>query len=142
MRACDYYGEFEKSKIIYAEIATQGQFMIDDSAYLDTTAYMLNSNSLGFLGVLNSRLFTFIFSNVSSTIRGGFLRWKKQYMQDISVPTQEQIESSGIEALVQQILTKKKTDASADVSALEREIDRVVYGLYGLGDEEIEVVEG
>lgn len=142
LRACDYYGEFEKPKIIYAEIATQGQFMIDDSAFLDTTAYMLKSDSLGFLGVLNSRLFTFIFSNVSSTIRGGFLRWKKQYMQEISVPTQEQIESSGIEVLVQQILDKKKSDASADVSTLEREIDRVVYGLYGLRDGEILTIIG
>jgi len=28
-----------------------------------------------------------------------------------------------------------------DVGELEREIDRMVYGLYGLGEEEIEIVE-
>jgi hypothetical protein len=29
-----------------------------------------------------------------------------------------------------------------DTSALEREIDRLVYGLYGLTEEEIRIVEG
>jgi len=31
---------------------------------------------------------------------------------------------------------------SADTSALESEIDRIVYHLYGLTDEEIKIVEG
>jgi hypothetical protein len=32
--------------------------------------------------------------------------------------------------------------AAADVSAWEREIDRLVYALYGLTEEEIAIVEG
>lgn len=31
---------------------------------------------------------------------------------------------------------------AADTSALEREIDRIVYELYGLTEEEITIVEG
>ena len=34
------------------------------------------------------------------------------------------------------------TITMADVSGLEREIDELVYGLYGLTAEEIEIVEG
>jgi hypothetical protein len=30
---------------------------------------------------------------------------------------------------------------TADTTALEKEIDRLVYGLYGLTEEEIEVIE-
>lgn len=45
-------------------------------------------------------------------------------------------------ALVDQILDAKKSNPSADISALEREIDRLVYGLYRLTEEEIKVVEG
>jgi hypothetical protein len=33
-------------------------------------------------------------------------------------------------------------DSAADVSAWEREIDRLVYALYGLTEEEIAIVEG
>lgn len=42
---------------------------------------------------------------------------------------------------VDQILTLKKDNPAADTSALEREIDEMVYALYGLTEEEIEIVE-
>ncbi len=40
------------------------------------------------------------------------------------------------------ILTLKKADPAADTSALEAEIDQLVYQLYGLSEEEIAMVEG
>jgi hypothetical protein len=42
---------------------------------------------------------------------------------------------------VDQILTLKKDNPAADTSVLEREIDVMVYALYGLTEEEIEIVE-
>ena len=44
--------------------------------------------------------------------------------------------------LVSQILSLKKSNPQADTSELEAEIDRLVYELYGLTPEEIEIVEG
>ena len=44
--------------------------------------------------------------------------------------------------LVDQILAAKKKDPNADTSALERQIDKMVYELYGLTPEEIEIMEG
>ena len=38
-------------------------------------------------------------------------------------------------------MEEKKYNPSADTSALESEIDRLVYQLYGLTDEEIKIVE-
>ena len=49
---------------------------------------------------------------------------------------------SPLPGLVDRILAAKQRDAGADVSALEREIDHLVYGLYGLTPEEIQIVEG
>jgi len=40
------------------------------------------------------------------------------------------------------IIVAKKADASADTSELEREIDELVYQLYGLTKEERKIVEG
>ena len=38
----DYHAEFEKPKIVYAEIAARGQFVLDlNGSYYDTTAYLL-----------------------------------------------------------------------------------------------------
>ena len=40
------------------------------------------------------------------------------------------------------LLAAKQRDAEADVSALEREIDELVYALYALTPEEIKLVQG
>ncbi len=47
-----------------------------------------------------------------------------------------------IENIVDNIMAIKKNDAAADVSALEAEIDRLVYRLYDLTLDEIRLVEG
>jgi len=44
--------------------------------------------------------------------------------------------------LVESILTSKLAHPGADTTALEREIDQLVYKLYGLTPEEIKLVEG
>jgi len=44
--------------------------------------------------------------------------------------------------LVNRILASKHITLSADTRGLEKEIDRLVYDLYGLTDEESAVVEG
>jgi hypothetical protein len=44
-------------------------------------------------------------------------------------------------ACFDQILSLKKDNPAADTSALEREIDVMVYALYGLSEEEIAIVE-
>ncbi len=45
-------------------------------------------------------------------------------------------------AIGYRILAAKQREAKADVSALDREIDRLVYELYDLTNDEIAIVEG
>ena len=45
-------------------------------------------------------------------------------------------------ALVNQILAAKKESPAADTTVLEKEIDKLVYELYGLTEEEIGIIEG
>lgn len=47
-----------------------------------------------------------------------------------------------IVSIVETILEIKKVDSQADTSSLEAEIDRLVYDLYGLTEEEIAIIEG
>ena len=44
--------------------------------------------------------------------------------------------------MVDRILAAKQRDPAADTRALEADIDRLVYALYGLTEEEIAIVEG
>ena len=50
--------------------------------------------------------------------------------------------AENVERVVDKIVAAKQRDASADTTALEREIDQLVYKLYGLTEEEIAIVEG
>ncbi len=155
----DYYGEFEKPKIVYAEIATRGQFVFDENKYFtDTTAYILGSDSKYLLGIFNSRLWTFLFSQVSSSIRGGFFRWKFQYMFPLPIRTINFSDVSDTDRhdrvvfLVQKMLDLNKQLSCArekqeieelkrDIAFTDKEIDRLVYDLYNLTDDEITIVE-
>lgn len=47
-----------------------------------------------------------------------------------------------IVVLVDRILAARRKNPPADTSALEREIDQLVYKLYGLAEEEIAIVDG
>ncbi len=143
LRACEYYGEFEKPKIFFAEIATEGQFTIDvENQYCDTTGYIIDTHSKYIIGILNSRLVTFFFSKISSEIRGGFFRWKRQYVEQIPICNILEESQHSITSLVTQILAAKQSASTADTAALEAEVDGLVYGLYGLTEAEIGIVEG
>lgn len=155
LRSCAYYNEFEKEKILFAEIALIGQFTLDtDKNHCDMTAFMIGSNSKYLLGLLNSRLITFIFASISSQIRGGFLRWKRQYVEQIPIIANPQKKlHDQLVTLVTQMLESKKQLAAAvtdsdknflqnKCSSTDRQIDKLVYELYGLTEEEIKIVEG
>ena len=60
-------------------------------------------------------------------------------IQQFAIPNAPE---QNIERLVDQILSAKQSDPGADTTALEREIDRLVYALYGLTEAEIAIVEG
>jgi len=62
--------------------------------------------------------------------------WKKLPIPD--VPPEKQ---KPIVTLVDRILAAKGANPAADTSGLEREIDELVYALYGLTPEEIKIAE-
>ena len=94
------------------------------------------------LGILNSRLISFWFMHKFGKMqRKTFPQFKVNELADFPLPKNRKDRSSEIAKLVDRILVAKQHDAGADVSALEREIDELVYALYGLTPEEIKLVE-
>ncbi|HQP57322.1 MAG TPA: TaqI-like C-terminal specificity domain-containing protein, partial [Syntrophorhabdus sp.] len=140
LRSCVYWEEFEKPKLMYAEISTEGKFLFEaDGYYSDTTTYIMASDSEYLLGVLNSKLLTFMFSKTSSEISGGFFRWKRQYMEHLPIFPATTPQKPPITERVRKILADPDSPATP---RLESEIDDLVYKLYGLTKDEIALVEG
>ncbi len=157
LRSCDYYTDFEKTKIMFAEIATKGQFQLDENNHFsDTTSYIISTDSKYLLAILNSNLTTFLFSKLSSTIRGGFLRWKSQYVKNIPIknittPSDKEIADKIVNfaALIlslnnekqQTTLPEKLEQLQGRINHTDDKINKLVYELYGLTEEEIKIVE-
>ena len=143
LRACAYWEEFQQPKIVYPDIAQGTEFSFDDSGYfLGNTSYLLPTEEMWILGLLNSKAVFWFYTKTSTQIRGGFVRFIAQYVSQIPIPSIKPAQKASISKIVNQILDAKHTNPDATVSDLENEIDQIVYLLYDLTLEEIAIVEG
>ncbi|MBN2002697.1 MAG: Eco57I restriction-modification methylase domain-containing protein [Anaerolineae bacterium] len=137
-----YWQEFEKPKIIIPAIAQRVEYAPDDTGYFsnDKTSICVTNQINYLLGILNSQLFWWFIQQTAASKQGGFYEFKPMYVTQIPIP--ESPIPDPIAPLVDRILAAKRADPAAAVSAWEREIDALVYQLYGLTAEEIAIVEG
>ena len=141
LRACAYWEEFQQPKIVYPDIAQGTEFSFDDDGhFLGNTSYLLPTQEMWLLGLLNSKAVFWFYTKTSTQIRGGFVRFIAQYVSQIPIPTITTAQKTSISKIVNQILDAKRTDPDADVSELENTVDQIVYLLYDLTPEEIAIV--
>ncbi|MDQ2975183.1 MAG: restriction endonuclease subunit M, partial [Acidobacteriota bacterium] len=111
------------------------------------------------LGLLNSRLLFWRLREASNVFRGGWITCTKQYFGELPIHVVDFADAKGraehdkMVELVERVIAAKKewTEAEDDYekrrldlfcSDLDREIDRLVYQLYELTEDEIAIVEG
>ncbi len=143
LRSCAFWRDFEHSKIISTKISIRPTFALDNTSnYLGNTLYFMTIDLTPFyiLGILNSTMFHYYASRVFVGKQNGWYEVQPTALEAFPIPTTS--DHAPIETLVERILTLKRSDPHANVSALEAEIDWLVYQLYGLSEEEIAIVEG
>jgi TaqI-like C-terminal specificity domain len=162
---------FETPKIIVQVISLLGRYAYDENnvyftgggngpyygvRWLDEN----NLHSLHYLqGLLTSKLLDAFLHSVSSPFRGGYWSYGKRFIEQIPIrtinfsnPTDKALHDRLVE-LVERMLSlyKRLTDAKMprdktmlqqQIEATDKQIDRLVYELYGLTEEEIRTVEG
>ncbi|MBD2139770.1 hypothetical protein H6F32_19985 [Anabaena sp. FACHB-1237] len=117
--------EFITKKDIYIFINNNNQF---SARYL--------------LAIINSKFISFMQTNISASAKkDDFTQITLNDIRKIKIPELTKERKKDIENLVDQILNAKKSDPNADTTALETEIDQMVYQLYNLTPEEIEIIE-
>ena len=131
-------------KIIFAARTIGRNFTYsEESFYASRNCFFIKTEraDLKYLvGLLNSKLMHF-FMDHNLKHNGDLLQLDKVQFLTVPLYCPSSKQQAPIIAVVDQILAIKKTNLNADTSALEREIDELVYGLYGLTDEEITIVE-
>lgn len=126
-----YWDDFSKQKIIFSELTQGSCFILDDicEMMILQTGYIIVGNHLKFLlALLNSKFIEWAFRKYFSVELGGSgLRWLKQYVETLPI-----------------ILPNKETEQKIE-NLLEtkqyQEIDKLVYELYELTNEEIVFTE-
>lgn len=158
----EHYGN--RKRILCPYLASRNRFALDAAdqfiGLTDTTVLFDNGQPeslLYLLGLLNSRLLTFRFRNIGKLKSGGIYEyfWNSISRLPIRRINFSQLEEKSLHnrvvGLVEQMLEAKEQEASsignaAEVAqrkcaALDRQIDKLVYELYGLNEEEIKLVE-
>jgi hypothetical protein len=156
----DYYLDFDKPKIVIPQIVKRASYTFDKEGFFtnDKTS-IIPKDDLYLLGLLNSKLLDFIMCSISSTKQGGYYEYKPMYVSKLPIYTPDfdtladKTRHDKMVALVTQMLDlnkrlqdarleQEKTQVSRQIAATDGAIDKLVYELYGLTEEEIAVVEG
>ena len=153
-------------KILVPDIADRASFALDEAGeYAFTSGYGITlkdtvAESLKYiLGLLNSKILDFYLKRVSTTMRGGFFRYFTQYIEQLPIrpinfaDPADVVRHDRMVALVETMLElhrklaaavtgQEKTVHQRQIETTDRQIDRLVYELYGLTAEEVGIVEG
>ena len=135
---------YEQPKVLIRDTGGGLMGTYDDSDFYVKDVIVITSPSkdeaaLKFLlGLLNSRTMRYYYETTFPT-----LHVQRDEIAALPYPSNPHGATKlRIASIVDKILAAKKKDSNADTSALESEIDQLVYKLYGLTDDEIAIVEG
>ena len=137
---------FDSNKIIIRQTGDKIIATIDKNGFITrhSTHCLVNDfDSIDLnlaLAQLNSRLIDFYYNYLIPEKGKAFAEVKGINIKQLPLVCGTKLDNNIIDK-VDQILSLKKTNPQADTSALEKKIDLMVYELYGLTQEEIEIVE-
>jgi type I restriction-modification system DNA methylase subunit len=153
-------------KIFTPDIAAHSSFSIDETG----DCYFTGGAAGGYgilvrreysreyiLGLLNSKLLEWYLHQVATTMRGGWYSYESRFIRGLPIRTinvsnsTDKTQHDKIVSLVDRILElHKRTPRTPqeqemlkrEIGSTDRQIDRLVYELYGLTENEIKTVEG
>jgi len=157
-----YSSFLEQPKIIFPDMAVSPRFTLDEEGYYSAnTTYFIGKADKFLLGILNSDFAYLIFKELCAGLEGGdetYLRFFGQYLMkfpirpiDFDNPA-DVAQHDKMVTLVERMLDLQQQKAGEGnpntlkqletrIKATDRQIDRLVYELYELTEEEIALVE-
>ena len=153
-------------KILVPDIADRASYALDEtgefaftSGYGITLKNNVNVSNKYILGLLNSKLLNFYLKRISTTMRGGFFRYFTQYLEklpivllDISKQPERVLHDQVVECVDKMLslipkyhelnTNSEQSVIKKTIISTDQHIDTLVYNLYNLTPEEINIIEG
>lgn len=130
---------FDKPKIVFPDIAVEPSFAWDDGDHvIENTAYLIPGNKW-LLSVLNSPPVFWFCRQICNTIRGGFIRFIRQYVEQIPIPAATPEQQRWCERLAEALIwlhrpgaVEKSADAPVSLMTayFEQWLNGLVYELF------------
>lgn len=156
---------FKGPKILIRDISLSFNAYLDYEGFLCLkTIYFLydfvNINPKYLISILNSNIMNYYFKMRFSImhIGGGYLRFRKQYLNrlpirivDFNNPTDKKLHDKQVALVdimldlnkkIQKAKGREKEQIQRQIDKTDREIDDLVYRLYGITEEERKIIEG
>jgi len=135
-----YRDDFSKQKIVWGNLCLNAQYaMAEPDMFINAPSPMIVPGEWYMLAILNSKLADWYIRGLGVTRNGGYFEYKPMFVDKLPVPelTPEQQELLGN-------LAKSVQEGRAGgipTAETERNIDSIVYMIYGLTEAEIAYIE-
>ena len=142
LRNCAYHADFAKEKLFWMDMSPVGRFAYSVAEeYCNDKGYIMTGGNLKYLcAVLNSSLITWAMKHEALTTGMGLLQWKKFAVERLPIPLIPTNKQHPFISLVDSVLDSKGENPLRDTQNLESEINRLVFELYELTEDEIQAV--
>jgi hypothetical protein len=135
-------------KIILRQTGDRIIASYDDESYFVMDSVMVIKMKAGFefqekylLAILNSKLSEFLYSNIAQEKGRVFAQVKPQNVRQLLIKNISADLQLPIVNLVDRILAEKNINLKADTTSLEAEVDKLIYKIFDLTNEEITLIE-
>lgn len=141
LRACDYYAEFSKPKIVYLKFQVQPIFTFDtDGGFFNDALWFIDSSDQFLLGFLNSKVAWWQMKRFCTQIQGG-IQLIYKYMAKVPVPDPANLNALQVKEITTLVSKRLKTKSDDSRAEIELKIDQAFYKLLDLTTEEIGAIE-
>ena len=127
LRNCAYLDDFSKPKIVWGNLNLKASFaLVEDNSFINAPSPMIVPASNYLLGILYSKLADYYIRRLGVTRNGGYFEYKPMFIEQLPVPV-----DCKFKTIIEEAVNKRD----------ERQIDKIIYIMYGLSSEEIHYIE-
>jgi type II restriction/modification system DNA methylase subunit YeeA len=127
LRNCAYLDDFSKPKIVWGNLNLKASFaLVEDNSFINAPSPMIVPANNYLLGILNSKLADYYIRRLGVTRNGGYFEYKPMFIEQLPVPV-----DCKFKTIIEEAVNKRD----------ERQIDKIIYIMYGLSSEEIHYIE-
>ncbi|QTA81441.1 SAM-dependent methyltransferase [Desulfonema limicola] len=150
IHSCKRKDIFETTeKLFFRRVSSFLIFTYDDSQFFALNTLVVvnlkeneNRYDLKFiLALMNSKIMNYVYRNKFKSTKKVFSEIQARSVEQLPIPQINKKEQNKFIKLAKKAIFIKKNNFTADISDIEKEIDQLVYKLYGLTKEEIAIVE-